>query len=218
MPTNRNFTMDNLESRQMLADVAASFSGGLLNIVGSASADEIRVSVSGNNLLLRPGAGTTINGGTSGLTLPKFSVTSISAALGEGNDSISLSGVDQGLGGTLNTGGGADSVSLFNTRLAGMLLQTGTGIDIVTVLSSTLQSVIVDTGSGNDLVSVLDNTVFNYSSINLGAGNDVFAMVKNTVFGFTSVDGGAGTDIAIGLFNNLPGGTFLTGIEYRLGI
>lgn len=202
----------------MLANVGVQLANGLLQINGSSSADFVSLTVVGGELQVKGSSGTTINGSTGAKKFPKFSVTSISATLGSGNDVISLDGVDQGLGGTLNTAGGNDIVNLSRSVLHGMLVQTGDGKDLVNVLSTTLQSVIVDTGAQDDLVTILDNTVFNFSSVVLGSGNDKFAAVKNTVFGFTSVDGGSGTDIAVGLWNSLPGGSFLTNVEYRYGI
>lgn len=211
------FSIDTLEPRQMFANVGVQLSGGLLQVAGTASADNVALLVSGEQLIVKAGAGTTINGAAS-KAFPRFSVTSISATLGAGSDSMTLDGVNQGLGGTIDAGDGADIVNLYRSTLHGMLIQGKGGNDLVNVLSTTMQSVIVDAGAGNDWVNILDNTVFNFSSVVMGDGDDLFVAVKNTVFGFTSVDGGAGRDVALGLWNNLPGGSFVTGFEFRLGL
>ncbi|HRK30953.1 MAG TPA: hypothetical protein PLD59_07720 [Tepidisphaeraceae bacterium] len=212
------FAIDALEQRQLLANVSVQLADGLLQIAGSSSADKLTVSVSNNTLTVKGATGTTVNGSTAGRSFPKFSVTGIFANLNGGDDVLTLDGVDQGLGGTINAGAGKDTVNIYRSTLHGMLVQGAAGNDNVNLLGTTLQSVVIDTGADNDVVSVLGNTVFNFSSVVLGSGNDTFVAVANTVFGFTSVDGGTGTDTAIGLWNNLPGGSFITGVENRYGI
>jgi hypothetical protein len=201
-----------------MADVSVQLSDGLLQIAGSSYADKLAITVVNDTLTVKGATGTTINGSTAGRSFGKFSVTSISANLNGGDDAFTLDGVDQGLGGTINAGAGRDVVNVYRSKLHGLLLQGAAGNDSVNLLGTTLQSVIIDTGTENDVVAILGNTVFNFSSVVLGSGSDTFVAVANTVFGFTSIDGGSGTDVAFGLWNNLPGGSFVTGMEYRYGI
>jgi hypothetical protein len=209
--------IDSLESRQLFANVALSFAEGQLNLIGSNSADAVTILVKGDTLAVRAARGTTINGSSADMLFNKWAVTTLFAQMRGGNDTVNINEVDQGIGGTIDTGAGADVVTIVNSVLGSALVQTGDDADVLAVWSSRMINVTADTGRGNDLAAVYGNTVFGHSSLVLGDGDDTLLVAKTTVFGFTSITAGAGRDTAIGWKNDLVGGVFLNGFERTIG-
>lgn len=216
IPLNR-VAVDALESRQLFANVALSFADGQLNLVGSNSADAITIQVRGDTLAVQAGRGTTINGSSRDVLFNKWSVTTLFAQMRGGNDAVNINDVDQGIGGTIDTGAGGDVVTIVNSVLGSALIQTGDDADALAVWSSRMINVTADTGRGNDLAAVYGNTVFGHSSLVLGDGDDTLLVAKTTVFGFTSITAGAGRDTAIGWKNELIGGSWASGFEKTYG-
>jgi Ca2+-binding RTX toxin-like protein len=190
----------------LAAAPTASLTGGVLTITGGAGPDHLRVERDpGNTAMLR--VSDVGNGNATLGTFADSEVGSISATLGEGNDSIS---VDASItdaatlrGGTgddsLLGGGGFDSLygDLGNDSLTGGgaadSLNGGSGTDRVIDAGNgnlTLTNVLLN-ANGNDVLSGMEQ-----AHVTAGVGNDT---INASAFsGSVTMLGGAGNDSLIG--------------------
>jgi VCBS repeat-containing protein len=195
--------VEHLEDRSVLAgNVLASVAGGNLFLIGDASANQLEVTRLGaNNVQITSLDGTTINGQTGPVTLNNVR-TGITAALGDGDDVLRLTGASstspfEVLGNAMvNSGEGDDTIVLtnFSTRGA-LLLMTQGGDDTITADGLQVQNpAVIHTGAGEDNVSISNSTF--RSNFLLDVGNDDDQVdVRNSIFQRVShFHGGKGID------------------------
>jgi hypothetical protein len=178
---SRNFSVERLEDRQMMAgDIAAFVQGGTLNLLESAGAQGAQngvsiVQVAPGTLMVSglqtdDGGTTAINGHAS----QQFSgVTSLNVNLGGGNDlvdigidnkPVSLNDVFINVDGTkakFNANGfDYDKVNIANLTTTGKLtIQTGIGDDVVNIGNlrigdNDLDAITINTGGGSDTLNL----------------------------------------------------------------
>ncbi|MDA1232022.1 MAG: peptidylprolyl isomerase [Planctomycetota bacterium] len=168
-----------LEDRALLAgNVVASLNGGHLSVTGDASANQLEVTVSNNQVVLRGMTDTTINGSTSVFVIADNTDTA------PGNI-------------TIQTGAGNDTVIFSrNVKVAGhVFLDGGTENDSLSVTGATFrQSVSIYGRTGNDTISVQNATVDGILRVKGNAGDDLISLTNVTTNSGLRVIGGAGAD------------------------
>jgi hypothetical protein len=179
----RRLKLENLENRTMLAgDVAVSVVQGNLKIEGDIQANEIAVTdLGGGQVEVAGQNGTTINGQAGPLTFASV-LRSVKIELKEGDDVVRFTGNNQNSlkGVAIETGAGADTVSVDDVFARYLKVETGSDNDIVNVLDASAKEVKIETGRGNDTVN-LGNTSLQSDAtvqahelkIETGGGNDI---------------------------------------------
>jgi hypothetical protein len=141
---------------------------------------------------------------------------------GNGNDAIATEGAEVGGAIQIDSGNGADSLSLINSYFDGMALTTGSGDDTLLIvggfnvaisfdsdaLNSGAFDVLIDTGDGNDVVDTHAISFGGFfgenlplTTFRLGNGNDTLridagesASQSTIIFNALIVDAGNGND------------------------
>jgi len=166
-----------------VGNVTASLAWGTLTLTGDQFANEISITTSAGNILVTGLNGTTVNG----LAAPYLatSVSAITANLGAGNDSISITSVTLSGNLTINSGSGADLVSIDDLSAASMLIDLGTGNDSISIGSVSSVNVtgnlVIRGQSGHDTLAIGTNpplgvTISGDLDVDMGTGNDSVAI------------------------------------------
>lgn len=213
-----------LEDRSLLAgNVVASLNGGHLSVTGDAAANQLEVTFSNNQVVLRGMTDTTINGSASVFVIADNTDTApgnITILTGAGNDTVIFSrnvkvaghvfldgGTDNDslsvTGATFRQSvsiygrGGNDTISLQNATVDGILRVKGnSGDDLISLTNVTTNSGLrIVGGSGADGVSLNNVTTNSWTEIKTGAGNDDITIRDSDINGFLRVKTRQGSDI-----------------------
>jgi VCBS repeat-containing protein len=220
--------LEQLEGRALLAgNVTASITGGNLVISGDSAANEITITRSGANSVTITGTGTTVNGGTSAVTLNGFR-KHVTVSMNDGDDVVrfvrSSTDLFRIFGNLIvDTGNGNDTVSFSDTSVWGALsITTGAGDDSVssTPGASTwglrvAKTSFVSTGSGEDSVSWSRSQLRMTQSVNLGADNDELIIANSAYWKQTNFNGGGGVDSFLTSGSSFAKRRTLTSLETR---
>ena len=174
-----SFSVEKLESRLLLSgNVLASFIGDDLVLSGDELDNEIEITSSEGELIVRGLGDTSING-----TETEFAVSTqdsgsfdgdIVVRLFDGNDQFVIQdGV--AIGGSLfvGTGGGNDSIGIGEATVDGVTRAfSGAGNDQVAIQGADLQSTIIRTSRGNDTVSLSESQIAGSLTTRTGSGDD----------------------------------------------
>lgn len=220
---NRSLKVESLETRELMsANPVVNLQNRTLNIYGTSNAEQVAVSVNRNHHGGQLSYEVRINNRFSG-AFPVNAVQNIYAALGNGNDSFSLSSpiaanrvsfgtltVDLGAGRNesavvrgvnpsrvqIQASVSTDTrVEIGDTRIADSVsLRLGSGRDTVSLSSGYIGRVDALLGSGDDSFYLNSQVTVHNMSMNMGAGNDRIISHSSAVVSSGSVDGGAGTD------------------------
>ena len=216
--------IETLEQRTVLA---AGLSAGILTVSGGAGADTIVVSQSGTNVLVTYNSvnslfplsqinSVRINGAGGADTITYTLDKQITITGGDGNNTITSSGIDGGGTATIIGGSGNDTITCNDAGRAtisgnaGDDTMTGGNLRTATIFGSTgddsitctaSQSAVIYGDGGND--TILSNGTGS-TTIFGGANNDGLT----GGFGYNKIDGGSGADTikGRGTWNRLRGG------------
>jgi hypothetical protein len=118
------------------SNVRAAYTSGTLTLTGDANANSITVTYQGGKLTVQGANGTTINSSTS-FEASATARFAISADLGDGDDGISMIGVNGSLV-TLKLGAGNDKAALTLSNVQTLSVDGGTGTDALATVTSTI--------------------------------------------------------------------------------
>ena len=212
-PTSRRFTArrrhrsaaESLETRTLLTgNVQAVISGGNLVLTGDVDSNEVQVSFDSglNNIVVDGLNGTTINGVSSQFTA--FTGTqrlpgSILAALGDGDDVLTINGVIALDNVEANGEAGDDTITLNNTHSGDNVeLNGGAGNDRLEInVSGIDDNLTIRGGDGNDTISIEVSVVDDFFTVEGGAGDDVVGLNQFSVGDDLRIDLGDGNDSLI---------------------
>jgi len=213
-----------LESRENPnGTVIASASGsGVLTLLGDVNDNSVRLSSSAGATVVTGLNGTQVSfGGNVSTSAVITGVSSISARLGAGNDSVSLdSSLPFSLAGnaSFDLGAGDNTVSLNTSGVlsigGNLRVNAGAGHDTVTVQGGSTSSIggsaSLSLGSGGSSVSLQDVSVAGRGglAVSAGAGDDSLTLnAVDVTAGGVSVFGGAGTlDLTVSGSTSVHGG------------
>ena len=188
----------------LTGNVQAIVSGGNLILTGDADSNEVRISFNftASNIVVSGLSGTTINGGTGQFTA--FTGTqrmpgSIIAALGDGDDVLTINDVIALDNIEIDGGAGNDTVSLNNTHSGDNVeLNGGSGNDRIEInISGIDDNLTINGGAGDDSISIEVSVVDDFAVINGGAGNDAVGLNRLSVGDNLTIDFGDGDDTLI---------------------
>lgn len=190
-----------LEQRVLLSgNVTARLLGGNLHLTGDSADNSVRLTVSGNDLVLTGLNGTRINGGTANLVLAAESIRfggSIFADLGRGNDTLQIDGGGVIGGGIFVTDlRGTTKLGINETTVHGLVqVVSGNGADVVSLESATLHSsLIFHAGKGNNLLTLLNTALAGELIYTAGSGGDDLVVQDSTIGRSLHLDTGKGID------------------------
>lgn len=194
-----------LEARTLLTgNVQSIVSGGNLILTGNADSNDVRISFNftTSNIVVSGLSGTTINGSTDQFTA--FTGTqrmpgSIIAALGDGDDVLTINDVIALDNIEIDGGAGNDTVSLNNTHAGDNVeLNGGSGNDRIEInVSGIDDNLTINGGTGDDSISIEVSVVDDFAVINGGAGNDVLGLNRLSVGDNLTIDLGDDDDTLI---------------------
>jgi hypothetical protein len=161
--------------------------------------------------------GTTVNGKAEADFAGVSTLASLSASLGQGDNSLQIDNLM--ISGDLAYAGGkgADALSVTGTTIGGSaLIKTGDGTDQVSFAKTTIDHRLeVAFGSGNDLLQVSDSKVKGRTDITTGTGNDTVKFLGASTFGrkVTALGGGGQDVLDLGPAVALKGGLDAKGFK-----
>jgi hypothetical protein len=231
--SGRHCSFEALEGRQMMAgDVTAKISGGDLVIKGDSLANGITIAagttagtvvVTG---ITAGGSATTVNGGTTAVTLSGFT-GDLKIDLKGGDDNVSVTGLAVSDDGKIKAGRGADTVSVSDTTFGDdFKTDLGDGDDTLTLDSVTVTGrTKIEGHHGDDDTTITDST-FSKLHVSLGRGDDTLTMSGTKATVDTKLNGKKGTNtfdnngnntlasLTVKHFNeNTDGGSSSTGVD-----
>jgi len=197
--------MERLEDRSLLAgDVAVTLVKGVLNVQGDAAANDVAiVDLGGGTLEVSGRNGTTVNGSAALLSVSGVTA-GLKVDLKAGADVLSFVGnADHRLAiVSLETGPGADTVSVDQVFAAIAKIETGPDDDRVQVMDMSVVLGKIETGLGDDQVTIGDPSIRADARIGAvefevetGAGNDT-VRVQDAILEtlIAEIETGAGND------------------------
>ncbi|MGB6044318.1 MAG: hypothetical protein WBF93_14260, partial [Pirellulales bacterium] len=183
-----------MEGRELLAgNVIAAFANGNLTLRGDHASNEIRIGMTGADLVVEGQAGTTINGGATDFVVAVGSNTipgNLSASLRQGNDSLLLDGVHVSGSTTIKSARGADTIEIRgNSELDG--------------------NVNIRTGRDNDVVFIHDNStgIDGNLAIRGKKGQDTIGLADSVFNGNVDIRGNWAND-GVAAFDNIFNGSY----------
>jgi hypothetical protein len=202
-----------------VGNVTASLAGGTLTLTGDQFANEISITTLGLNIVVTGLNGTTVNGAATGSFLAAL-VSAITANLGAGDDSISITSVTLSGNLTINSGSGADLVSIDGVSAASMLIDAGTGNDSISIgsvssVNVTAGNLVIRGQSGHDTLAIGTNpplgvTINGDLDVDMGTGNDSVAIGDTTLMasavsvgGKVTIKLGSGNDSVAAVFSSV---------------
>jgi len=172
-----------LETRVLPSAIAAA-SGSKLTVSTDADAGDLQIEQVTGGVKVTALNGTTLTVGGNVVADATFNgVTQLTLNLGEGDDTINFAGnlnlktvaINLGDGNNVLTVGAGFSVS------SKLTINSGTGADQITLNGTTGKSLAINTGIGNDEVSLYGTSFSSTASINTGAGADVVTIDQISV-------------------------------------
>lgn len=184
----------------MAGDVTAKISGGDLVIKGDSLANGITIAagttagtvvVTG---ITAGGSATTVNGGTTAVTLSGFT-GDLKIDLKGGDDNVSVTGLTVSDDGKIKAGNGGDTVSVSDTTFGDdFKTDLGDGDDTLTLDSITVTGhAKVEGHHGDDDTTITDST-FSKLDVSLGRGDDTLTMSGTKATADTKLNGKKGTN------------------------
>lgn len=174
------------------------------------------------------GALSIVTGGNSAIGVDLIELTGVTAGAaivinsGEGADTVTLTTVTTSSL-SIVTAGGVDAVTLTTVNVDfGLVIDTGNGADTVTLDDVNAFSLVVNTGVGNDIDTVTiggsgDGLDVDYFTLLTGAGNDVVTLSDSIIARNLVFDLGLGNDTFTALAVNTAVPGFLLSANGSLG-
>jgi len=209
-----------------------------VSVLGSLNLKNVTFNLGDGNNSLSVGAGMNVTGklsitggtGADVVSLEGSIAKSASISLGLGNDDLSLLGTSFSSAVTINTGAGADLVTIDQTSLGlnanfnnTLTINTGEDNDEVSIRNAATKKISVNTGDDDDTVTLESITANGAISVQTGAGVDALSLlsVTQTASGTNTFNVGTGADTVVIAQSSLKANTNIdlgTGIVNTLSI
>ncbi|WP_145029989.1 hypothetical protein [Caulifigura coniformis] len=209
-----------------------------VSVLGSLNLKNVTFNLGDGDNSLSVGAGMNVTGklsvtGGTGDDTVSFEgsiAKSASISLGLGNDQISLLGTSFSSSVTINTGAGADLVTIDETSLGvdasfnnTLTINTGEDNDEVSIRNAATKRITLNTGDDDDIVDLENITANGTLSLQTGAGADILNLVSvtQTASGTNTINVGTGADAVVIAQSSLKANTNIdlgTGIINTLSV
>ncbi len=184
-------SLDRLEDRTVPAgNVTATFSGGMLRILGDAEDNQISIVGDGKgNVTVSGSNDTTINGQEGPISFSKVR-KSLEVWMRAGDDSVTISHLKLLRTAFVHLGEGNDTLNVDSLKVRRVAEVYGNaGDDLIQVENSKFGRGHLFAGADDDTVNLADNYFGRKSTINGGDGEDALAGLNNTVKKKSTVSG-----------------------------